>query len=68
MADEGSSIILPQLIILLLLYRYPTNQINAESKELLGHADHVKHVAFMEEAKLVSSGGHEISLLQWSNA
>ena len=48
------------------IYKYPTNQVNAESKELLGHADHVKQVSFMDEAKLVTSGGHEVSLLQWS--
>ena len=48
------------------LYKYPTNQVNSKSKELLGHADHVMNVTFMDQAKLVTSGGHEISLFQWS--
>ena len=50
------------------IYQFPTNQANADSKELHGHSDHVKNVAFTENGQIVSSGGHERSLLQWNSS
>ena len=47
------------------IYKYPVIQGEAESVELLGHADHVKHVQPMVDGQIVSSGGREVSLLQW---
>ena len=48
------------------LYKYPTIQADADCIELLGHADHVKNVTFTGNANIVSSGGLEGSLLQWT--
>ena len=47
------------------IYKYPVIQGEAESVELLGHADHVMHVQPMVDGQIVSSGGREVSLLQW---
>lgn len=48
------------------IYRFPANHVNAECKELIGHADHVKNVAFSGDGQILSSGGLEMSLFQWS--
>lgn len=47
------------------IYKFPTNQVKAEFNELVGHADHVKNVAFTADGQLVSAGGLEGSLFQW---
>ena len=47
------------------IYKYPVIQGEAGSVELMGHADHVKHVQPMVDGQIVSSGGREVSLLQW---
>ena len=49
------------------MFRFPAIQLSSESKELLGHSAHVTAVEFLDDPhKLVSAGGRETSLMQWS--
>ena len=49
------------------VYRYPTIQMDSDSKEMMGHSAHVTSVQFLDDQnKLISAGGRETSLLQWS--
>ena len=50
------------------IYQFPTRQAEADCKELHGHADHVKNVAFAENGQIISAGGLERSLLQWASS
>ena len=47
------------------VYKYPVIQSEAESVDLRGHSDHVMNVASIADGQIVSSGGREVSLLQW---
>ena len=49
------------------IYQFPTSQADADSKELHGHSDHVKNLAFTENGQIISAGGLERSLLQWKS-
>ena len=49
------------------IYKYPSQQSSSESQELIGHADHVKNLAFSANGDIISAGGLEGSLLQWKS-
>jgi len=47
------------------VYKYPSNQSNAEYLELLGHSAHVTGIAFLQDhGRLISAGGRESSIIQ----
>eukprot|EP00090_Calanus_glacialis_P000940 TRINITY_DN10679_c0_g1_i1.p1 TRINITY_DN10679_c0_g1~~TRINITY_DN10679_c0_g1_i1.p1 ORF type:complete len:1682 (+),score=397.37 TRINITY_DN10679_c0_g1_i1:312-5048(+) len=49
------------------LYTNPASHINTQSKDLVGHSSHVTGVEFFDDdSKLVSVGGRETSIMQWS--
>ena len=49
------------------LYTNPASHINTQSKDLVGHSSHVTAVEFFDDdSKLVSVGGRETSIMQWS--
>ena len=51
------------------LYNFPANHTKVKSKELLGHSAHVTGVMAMHGGStIVSAGGREASLIQWTSA
>ena len=49
------------------LYSYPAQHLHSEAVDLVGHSAHVTAAEFLDDdTKLITAGGRETSIMQWS--
>lgn len=48
------------------VFRYPSNKEAAKPVKVIGHTSHVTNVRFTRNNTLMSTGGNDSSVMQWS--
>lgn len=48
------------------LYAYPCNACKSEKRVYSGHSSHVTNVTFLNDTRLITTGGNDMAIFQWA--